>query len=116
VTLVRNRICNKLRGRLIIIPRRRRGCFLAAAFVATCRCLGSTSEKVFKPTPEVLKVIVTDFEFLHFFDDRLEVREGAYGSQGCSVDGTQQPTCRGKDQCVFYGLQGDGSVIQLSSQ
>jgi hypothetical protein len=71
---------------------------------------------VFKPTPEVLKVIVTDFEFLHFFDDRLEVREGAYGSQGCSVVGTQQPTCRGKDQCVFYGLQGDGSVIQLSSQ
>jgi hypothetical protein len=66
---------------------------------------------VFKPTPEVLKVIVTDFEFLHFLDDRLEVREGTYGSQGRSVGGTQQPTCCGKDQGVFDRLQGNCPVV-----
>jgi hypothetical protein len=54
--------------------------FLAAAFVTIRRWLGGTSVKAFKSTPEVLKVIIAGFEFLYFFDDRLEVREGTYGS------------------------------------
>src|SRR5208337_4838608 len=56
--------------------------FLAAALVATRRCLGGTSGKAFKSPPKVLKVVVADFEFFHFVDDRLEVREGTHGSQG----------------------------------
>ena len=85
--------------------------FLAAAFVATRRCLGGASGKAFKSTPEVLKVFLADCEFLYFFDDRLEVREGTYGSQGRSVGWTQQPTCCGKDQCVFDSLQRDRAVV-----
>src|SRR5208337_739143 len=85
--------------------------FLAAALVATRRCLGGTSGKAFKSPPKVLKVVVADFEFFHFVDDRLEVREGTHGSQGRSVGGTQHPSCRGEDQCIFDGLQRDRPVV-----
>ena len=76
----------------------------------------ATLAKAVKSTPKVLKVVIADFEVLHFFDDWLEVREGTYGSHGWSVGGTQQPTCCGKHQGVFDGLQGNRSIVQLSGQ